>query len=575
GNIALTAELDLTSGFECTIGVSFGRTKQSVMTKVLQSLATPFAQHRKTFIEQWQRASATLDLSQHTGDGGAMHRLSRCILLAHEDKTFRGAIVASMSIPWGATKGDNDIGGYHLVWPRDLVQSAIGLLASGQTETARAALIWLACLQGPDGELPQNSWIRGEAFWTGLQLDEVAAPILLAWHLQKENALGLFDPWTVVSRAASYLILNGPVTRQERWEEASGYSPGTLAAIMAGLVIAAEFARARNDANTAQFCLDYADWLSAHLEEWTVTNCGELVPGRPRHYVRITPADCNDPHATAQPDTAILRIANGGGDHPARNVVGGDFLSLVRLGLRDPHDPIIVDSLAVIDAVIKHDLPQGPSWRRYNHDGYGQHADGAAFDGTGVGGAWPLLTGERGHYELAAGRDALPFIKTLEGFSNAGGMLPEQVWWNDDLPGTRFKRGLPTGSAMPLCWAHAEYLSLVRSCADGVSFDRVAPAHQRYVEQRTGSKIEMWTCAHRCGQIPAGKTLRVITGSPAVIHWREAGGAGGEVTASETSLGVWFADLPTSEMPAGTQIEFTLQCAGKEDAEIHRVAIIS
>ncbi|MEO6870622.1 MAG: glucoamylase, partial [Chthoniobacterales bacterium] len=198
-----------------------------------------------------------------------------------------------------------------------------------------------------------------------------------------------------------------------------------------------------------------------------------------------------------------------------------------------------------------------------------------AFDGAGVGGAWPLLTGERGHYELEAGRDALPFIKTLERFANAGGMLPEQVWFGDDLPGTRFKRGLPTGSAMPLCWAHAEYLILVRSHADGVSFDRVGPAHQRYVEQRTGSEFEMWTCAHRRGRIPAGKTLRVITSSPAVIHWREAGGAGGEVSASETALGVWFADLPTSALPAGTQIEFVLSCAEKEDAEPRRVVIIS
>ncbi|HSU85497.1 MAG TPA: glycoside hydrolase family 15 protein [Chthoniobacterales bacterium] len=573
GNIALTAELDLTQGLECTLGVAFGRTKQSAMTKLLQSLATPFAQHRETFVEQWRRASATLDLSKDTGDGGGMHRLSRCILLAHEDKTFRGAIVASMSIPWGETKGDDEIGGYHLVWPRDLVQSAIGLLASGQTETARAALIWLACLQEATGELPQNSWIHGEAYWTGLQLDEVAAPILLAWQLHKADALGLFDPWTIVSRAARYLILYGPITRQERWEEASGYSPGTLAAIIAGLVIVAEFARARRDENTARFALDYADWLSAHVEEWTVTTRGELVPGQPRHYVRITPADCEDPHATAQPDTAMLRIANGGGEYPARNVVGGDFLSLVRLGLRDPHDPIVVDSLEVIDAVIKHELPQGPCWQRYNHDGYGQHDDGAAFDGRGVGGAWPLLTGERGHYELAAGRDPLPFIKTLERFANTGGMLPEQIWFKLDLPGTRFKLGLPTGSAMPLCWAHAEYLSLVRSRADGLPFDRIAPAYERYVEKRTGSEMEMWTCTHRRARIAAGKTLRVITGRAAVIHWRASSDEGGEVTANETALGLWFADLPIAKAPAGTEIEFTLHCGGEEE-ERHRVSVI-
>jgi glucoamylase len=405
-----------------------------------------------------------------------------------------------------------------------------------------------------------------------LQLDEVAAPILLAWHLHKADALGLFDPWTIISRAARYLILYGPITRQERWEEASGYSPGTVAAIIAGLVIVAEFARARDDEKTARFALDYADWLSAHVEEWMVTNRGELVPGRPRHYIRITPANCDDPHATAQPDTAMLRIANGGGEYPARNVIGGDFLSLVRLGLRDPHDPLIVDSIAVIDAMIKHDLPQGPCWQRYNHDRYGQHADGAPFDGTGVGGAWPLLTGERGHYELAAGRDPLPFIKALERFSNAGGMLPEQVWFKEAVPGTKFKPGLPTGSAMPLCWAHAEYLSLVRSRADGVPFDRIEPAYERYVKQGTGSEIEMWTCTHRRATIAAGKTLRVITDSAVVVPWRASDGAAGEVTASKTALGLWFADLPTAGFPEGTEIEFLLPCR-QQEAELQRIVI--
>ena len=573
GNIALTAELDFSRGMECTLGVAFGQTRQSATTKLLQSLSRSFAQHRETFVEQWRRAGTTRDLSEHTGDGGGLYRLSRDVLLAHEDKTFRGALVASMSIPWGETKGDDEIGGYHLVWPRDLVQSATGLLASGQTETPRAALIWLACLQDTNGELPQNSWIHGEAYWTGLQLDEVAAPILLAWHLHKAKALGLFDPWTLVSRAARYLIVHGPITRQERWEEASGYSPSTLAAITAGMVIVAEFARERGDGNTAQFVLDYADWLSANLETWTVTTRGELVPNHPRHYVRITPAEAADPYARAEPNTSMLHIANGGGEYPARNVVGGDFLSLVRLGLRDPHDPLIVESIAVMDAVIKHDLPQGPCWQRYNHDGYGQQETGAAYDGRGVGGGWPLLTGERGHYELAAGRDAMPYIKALECFSNSGGMLPEQVWLGGDLAGERFKPGLSTGSAMPLCWAHAEYLCLVRSRADGLPFDRIAPACERYVQQHPGSEFEMWTCEHRLSRIPVGKVLRVIVASPAVIRWSATGGAAGDVSANETSLGLWFADLPTGELPAGGEIEFIWHCADEHDYALHRVVI--
>jgi hypothetical protein len=160
-----------------------------------------------------------------------------------------------------------------------------------QAVDGNIALIWLACVQEADGSLPQSSSISGEAYWKGIQLDEVAVPILLAWRLQQADALRQFNPWTLVSRAARYLILHGPVTSQERWEENSGYSPSTLATIVASIVCAAEFARSRRDKLAEDFLLDYADWLSAHLEQWLVTSRGELVQGKPRHYVRITPAD--------------------------------------------------------------------------------------------------------------------------------------------------------------------------------------------------------------------------------------------------------------------------------------------
>ena len=159
----------------------------------------------------------------------------------------------------------------------------------------------------------------------------------------------------------------------------------------------------------------------------------------------------------------------------------------------------------------KRDLPQGPCWRRYNHDGYGQKEDGGAFDGTGVGRSWPILTGERGHYELAAGRDPLPFIKAMEAFANEGGMISEQLWDADDLPNGKMKRGQPTGAAMPLCWSHAEYISLVRSRHDGVCFDRIEPAFQRYVAKPVTSRHEMWTLRHQIRQHP---TQQNIAGHP-------------------------------------------------------------
>ena len=559
GNVAMTGEIDLSKGMEFTLGVSFGETPHSAATHLLQALATPFSTQREKYIKQWQRTLPKLDLSAHTGDGGSMFRLSQCILLAHEDKIFQGAFVASLSIPWGETKDDSDMGGYHLVWSRDMVQTATALLACGQTESPLRALIWLACVQDDDGSLPQNSYINGRPYWTGIQLDEIATPVLLAWRLREAKALRDFDPWTLVSLASRYLILHGPVTAQERWEENSGYSPSTLATVIAALVCTADFARNRKDNDTAAFLLDYADWLSSHLEDWMVTTRSELVEGKPRHYLRITPADPGNPSATADPDHAEIQIANGGGSHPARNIIGGDFLHLVRLGVRPADDPAILDSIAVMDAVIKRDLPQGSGWRRYNFDGYGQKADGCAFDGTGEGRCWPILTGERAHYELAAGHDVMPFIQTLENFANEGGMLPEQIWDTNDLPDGTMKLGEPTGAAMPLCWSHAEYISLVRCRHDGTCFDRIEPVHQRYAKGGKGSDIEMWTFAHQPQHIPKGKSLRLIIEADATVSWS----ADGWVTSHEIeathipALNIWHADLPVQNHNEESVVEFT------------------
>ncbi len=302
GNIALTGEIDPRRGEEFTVAIALGQSYQSTAAKILQSLADPFEKHRETYVRQWKRTvvEAAHDFHEDTGDGGSSIRLSRCILLSHEDKVFEGAIVASMSIPWGETKGDNDLGGYHLVWTRDLVQSATALLATGQTATPLRALIWLAVIQRPDGSFPQNSWINGRMYWTGLQLDEIAAPILLAWRLRREGVrIGQCDPCPMIRQAAAFLVLEGPVTGQDRWEENAGYSPSTLATIIAALVCAADFAPLPAD---QEFLLAYADWLQAHIEDWTVTTRGELVAEYPRHYIRINPADPVTPDPARRPE---------------------------------------------------------------------------------------------------------------------------------------------------------------------------------------------------------------------------------------------------------------------------------
>src|SRR5208337_2299210 len=266
GNVALTGEIIPDNTKEFMLAMAFGDGQHSAISTLLQALGIPFAEHHQRFVEQWSRPSKKiLPLKKVCCDQGNLYHSSYSLLLAHEDKSYPGAFIASMSIPWGEVKGDEDVGGYHLVWTRDLVNTATALLAAGNKTTPLRALIYLAASQHENGGFSQNFWINGESYWQGIQLDEVAFPILLAWRLSEDNALGEFDPYHMVIRAASFLIKYGPATQQERWEEASGYSPSTLAANIAALSCASEFARARGDKQTSAYLAEYADFLECHI----------------------------------------------------------------------------------------------------------------------------------------------------------------------------------------------------------------------------------------------------------------------------------------------------------------------
>ncbi len=551
GNIALTAQIDLSRGREFTLAMALGDSAHAVQSTLVQSLGTPFAEQKARFLEQWHRVCGHVTPHcEATGDGGALYRRSHSLLLAHEDKQFPGALIASLSIPWGEAKSDEDLGGYHLVWPRDMVHSATALLASGNTETPLRSLIYLACSQAKTGGFAQSFWIDGDPYWTGVQLDQVSFVILLAWRLDQAGALRELDPYPMVMRAAAFLMREGPATAQERWEENAGYSPSTLAANIAALCCAAMFAKSRNDNATAQFLWDYADFLERHLDHWTVTTAGTLLPGVSRHYIRILPIDLGNPEANEDPNQALLEIKNRapGAQYvfPAKEIVDAGFLELVRYGIRKPGDPLIEDSLRVIDHCLRVETPSGPVWRRYNHDGYGQRDDGGPYMGCGRGRAWPLLTGERAHYELAAGRDIQPYIRALEGFADRG-LLSEQVWDSADRPDQRMWRGQPTGAAMPLVWAHAEYLTLLRSAADGKVFDLIPHVADRYLTGRPRSAVEIWKPNRHARSVPAGGTLRILTDREFVVHWSANNWQQIDDTRSKASpLGLHFVDLSTT-----------------------------
>jgi len=493
------------------------------------------------------------------------------VLLAHEDKTYAGAFVASASIPWGQVKGDDDLGGYHLVWTRDMVQTATAMLACGRAETALRALVYLACTQRPDGGFAQNFWIDGTPYWGGLQLDEVAFPLILAWRLWKANGLGELHIFPFVERAAGFLVRHAPITEQERWEENSGYSPSTLAAVIAGLVCAAEMARAHESAEMGDFLEEFADWVEGHLEDWTVTNEGVLLPEVKRHYMRIRPPECGEAYAHESCGTETLRLQNRPPgtryEFEAREIVDAGFLELVRYGVRRADDPLIVDSLKVVDAILKRDLPQGPGWLRYNWDGYGQRPDGGPYEGWGQGRVWPLLTGERAHYELAAGNGADALIETYEKFATCGQMLPEQVWDEPDRPECKMRIGQPDGSAVPLVWAHAEYLKLLRSARDGKVFDRIDAVYERYCvpdgSNRPRRGIEIYSRRRPIPRIGAGRALRILDERKFEVVWT-CDGWQTKQTAPSRNLG--SAGFSADILPnAGcTELEWTLHWVDQE-----------
>ncbi|MHB8838238.1 MAG: glucan 1,4-alpha-glucosidase [Gemmatimonadaceae bacterium] len=583
GNVALTGEVDLVSCDGCfVLALGFGRTGGEAAHRATASLADGFDDATTQYANSWKHWQRTLrPLRNASAATHALYRVSAAVLRTHESARFPGGLIASLSIPWGFSKGDGDLGGYHLAWPRDLVESAGGLLAVGACDEVSRVLRYLLVTQEADGHWPQNMWLDGTPYWNGVQMDETGFPVLLVDLARREGAFAASDLaqlWPMVRRAAGFLVRNGPVTQQDRWEEEAGYSPFTLAVEVAALLCAADLAD-ECEPQLGTYLRETADAWNSAIERWTYVTGTALAQeaGVDGYYVRIAPPDNAD---AASPMTGFVPIKNrppGKSLQPAVHVVSPDALALVRFGLRAADDPRIVNTVRVIDALLKVDLPGGPAWRRYNEDGYGEHEDGAAFDGTGVGRPWPLLTGERAHYELAAGRPQLAaeLRDAMTSFANTGRLLPEQVWDRADIPERELLRGQPSGSAMPLVWAHAEFAKLCRSLDDGRVFDMPPQPVRRYQVQRLVSPHGIWRFNHKSLSVCEGHLLRIEVLEAAVVHWSTDGWRTVvDAPTRDTGLGMHVADLPVSELIVGARIDFTfrwLHADRWEGADFHVV----
>ncbi|HED17852.1 MAG TPA: glycosyl hydrolase [Gammaproteobacteria bacterium] len=574
GNVALTGGLPR----ESVLALGFASSKESAATVALSALPRNFDSPWQQQISDWHdwhsscamHCALDLDLPKALLDE---LKISAMVLRTHQDQIFTGAMIASLSIPWGETR--NERGGYHLVWPRDLVESAGALLMLGADDKAREILRYLIATQLDDGHWYQNQWLGGKPYWQGTQLDEAAFPVLLAAELAARDALDGIEISDMITRALTFIVHNGPATDQDRWEENAGVNTFTLAICIAALVSGAEFLD-QQDQDTAYAI---ADFWNSRIESWTVVHDTTLAQkhGVAGYYIRTAPPkSIMDEEAVSEHLPIKNRLQDPG--LSAAEQISTDFLQLVRFGLRRADDPLIQDSIRIVDALLKVDTPNGPSWYRYNGDGYGEHRDGSAFDGTGHGRPWPLLTGERGHYELLAGNDPLPYLGAMAAMAGLGGMLPEQVWDAEPIPKRRLYPGRATGSAMPLVWAHAEFIKLAHSRAAGYPVDRLDTVWHRYKGKRPKADLAVWSPRARIDTIYHGEALCICLPYPATIRfWIGDTTDADPMQTATTGLGMHSATLPVEVLSIGESLQFTID-AGKTDGTTpvnYRITVVS
>ena len=554
-------EVALAGALPCrgTLALGLAGAKEAAANIAWSSLVEGFSRAACAYTESWRswhdaRRPPHDPSNQLPPDIAALYTRSATVIKTHEDRTFPGAVVASLSTPWGETS--DTLGGYHLVWSRDLVESAGALLALGAKEEARRVMAYLIGTQQTDGHWLQNQWLGGTPFWNGVQLDEAGFPVLLAGALKAHDALGDMAVKDMVFRALSFIVREGPATAQDRWEEDAGVNTFTLSVAIAALVEGAAFL----DGPARTCALMFADYWNARIEDWTYVEDDPLslrfqVSG---HYVRVAPPDIlTNPGAEQE----ILPIKNRADDPhlTACSQISNDFLQLVRYGLRDAADPRIMTSVIVMDGLLKTTTPKGPVWHRYNGDGYGEHEDGRPFDGTGLGRGWPLLTGERGHYAVAAGEDGLPYLRAMAAMTGQGGLLPEQVWDSAPAPEYDLAPGQPTGSAMPLVWAHAEFVKLCLSHMLGAPVDRPAETWKRYGGHRPNPGFRIWQAHQRPRHLRSGEELRVAHTIPFILHFGVDGWQNVRDTPSQDFGLAHVAVVPPEALRDARSLQFTLR----------------
>ena len=514
-----TGQVDVGKDGRFTLALGFGTTKAQAIDVAGKSAHAPFEGTKKEYEKTWRTYDKGLNPPPKTFPGltkqeadrlRSAYWLSANVLKASEDKTFPGAVVASLASPWGQAVSAGDtpggkpvyFGSYREVFARDLYESFTGLMAAGDRATARATVRFLFERQQlADGRFPRNSLVNGKQApdTGGDQLDETAYPILMAYQAGLKNDGDLWSDH--IQKAADFVVAHGPSFGSERWEEQGGYSPSTIAAEIAGLVAAGRIADVNGDHARARVYRATADHFQRSIKGWTVTTTGPYATGR--YFIRL--AKNGDPN-----EAVTYNLGNGGPDADQRAVIDAGFLELTRLGILPADDADVQRSLPVVDDVIRRDTDSGPGFYRYGtatpgtEDGYGDCYEPDATncsptgkpwptDNSGSGHVWPVLSGERAEQHLQTGdaATAAELLLGMQRFASGIGLVPEQAWENPDLPASPFgtspetasigfENGGAAGSASPLTWAQAQQVRLTQSLGRSRPVEQPRIVRERY-----------------------------------------------------------------------------------------------
>ena len=600
GNVVQTARLVAPEPGEddsTTIALGFGADQASAVRSAEGSLHSDVEKIQEAYRSGWSAYDDTLTPPPHhlTGLAPAQVRqlsteyyLSANVIKASEDKTFPGAIVASLASPWGQAISAGDpnntyFGSYREVFARDLYEAWTGLVADGDLVTARNAVTFLfSRQQQADGSMPRNSLVNGklapDSFNT--QLDECSYPILMAWTLGMTSS-SLYQQH--IRPAAYFVVSHGPSFGPERWEEQGGYSPSTIAAEIAGLISAADIADINGDHDSARVFRGTADDWQRSIKGWTVTTNGPLA-AHP-YFIRLS--------KTGDPNAAITyNVGNGGPTLDQRSVIDAGFLELSRLGVLAASDPAIQESLPVVDATIKTTTPSGPGWHRYNGDGYGDgSSDGHPWapSGQGTGHLWPALSAERGELGLQTGgaASAVTLLQSMNSFASGVGLIPEQDWESANLAASPygtdpavasigFQDGKPAGSAAPLTWSAASFVRLAADIRAGRVLDQPANTTARYVAHQQGTTSLTVTAPANESSIngsPVTVTGTTVAGNHVSVAATNTDTAFTTVTAGGTAAADGSFSIPVAVTPGTTVITVVATAAGGGTAHATRTVV--